>query len=107
MSWRFRSSAYGVLLQAVWLGGSVVAGLVTRQLDATPVAVRVPFDVRAALLHQHLDAFFVPTRFAGHMMVVADLCAGDDGAVEDAGTSAWLLQTEDGDVNPGDDSRVG
>jgi hypothetical protein len=68
--------------------------LVARELDATHVAVRVPFDVRDALLHQHPDVFSVPPRFAKHMMVVADLAAGDDGAVEDAVESAWRLQAE-------------
>ncbi len=68
--------------------------LVARELDATHVAVRVPFDVRDALLHQHPDVFSVPTRFANHMMVVANLDAGDDGAVEDAVESAWRLQTQ-------------
>ena len=55
--------------------------LVAREMDATHVAVRVPFDVRDTLLHQHPDVFSVPPRFAKHMMVVADLDAGDDGAV--------------------------
>jgi hypothetical protein len=36
------------------------------------------------------------------MMVVADLDAGNDGAVEDAVESAWRLQTE-GDVDSGGD----
>jgi hypothetical protein len=66
--------------------------LVARELDATHVAVRVPFDVRDALLHQYPDVFSVPPRFAKHMMVVADLAAGDDGAVEDAVAAAWRLQ---------------
>lgn len=69
--------------------------LVARELDATHVVVRVPFDVRDALLHQHPDVFAVPSRFTKHMMVVADLAAGDDGAVEDAVSSAWQLQVSD------------
>lgn len=76
--------------------------LVARELDATHVAVRVPFDVRDALLHQHPDVFSVPTRFAKHMMVVADLDAGDDGAVEDAVESAWRLQAQ-GELDSGDE----
>jgi hypothetical protein len=64
------------------------------------VAVRVPFEVRDALLHQHPDVFSVPSRFSKHMMVVADLAAGDDGAVEDAIESAWRLQAND-DVDAG------
>lgn len=68
--------------------------LIARELDATHVAVRVPFEVRDALLHQHPDVFSVPTRFAKHMMVVVDLHAGNDGAVEDAVESAWRLQTQ-------------
>jgi hypothetical protein len=67
--------------------------LVARELDATHVAIRVPFDVRDALLHQHPHVFSVPSRFAAHMMVVADLAAGNDGAVEDAVEAAWRLQT--------------
>jgi len=74
--------------------------LVARELDATHVAVRVPFDVRDALVHQHPNVFSVPPRFAKHMMVVADLDAGEDGAVEDAVESAWSLQTQD-DVDSG------
>jgi hypothetical protein len=75
--------------------------LVARELDATHVVVRVPFDVRDVLLHHHPNVFSVPTRFAKHMMVVADLDAGDDGAVEDAVESAWRLQAQ-GDVREGD-----
>jgi hypothetical protein len=82
-----RTSAAG---RARWqCGGRLVA----RELDATHVVVRVPFDVRDALLHQHPDVFSVTHRFAKHMMVVVDLAAGDDGAVEDAVESAWRLQT--------------
>jgi hypothetical protein len=66
--------------------------LVARELDATHVVVRVPFDARDALLHQYPDVFSVPPQFAKHMMVVADLAAGDDGAVEDAVAVAWRLQ---------------
>lgn len=69
--------------------------LVARALDDDQVVVRVPFDVRDTLLHQHPDVFSVPRRFAKHMMVVADLAAGDDGALEDAVTSAWRLQRGD------------
>jgi hypothetical protein len=72
--------------------------LVARELDATHVVVRVPFDVRDALLHQHPDVFTVPSRFAKHMMVVADLHAGDDDAVEDAVVAAWRLQMDQGDL---------
>lgn len=57
------------------------------------MAVRVPFDVRDVLVHQHPDVFSVPSRFAKHMMVVADLDVGDDGAVENAVESAWRLQS--------------
>ena len=66
--------------------------LVARELDATHVVVRVPFDTRDALLHQYPEVFSVAPRFAKHMMVVADLAAGDDGAVEDAVIAAWRLQ---------------
>jgi|GEM_PF-827265 len=74
--------------------------LVARELDATHVAVRVPFDVRDALLHQHPDVFSVPARFSKHMIVVADLGADQAGVVEDAVESAWRLQTR-GDVGSG------
>lgn len=37
------------------------------------MAVRIPFDVRDALLRQHPEVFSVPPRFTKHMMVVADL----------------------------------
>jgi hypothetical protein len=67
--------------------------LIARELDATHVVVRVSFDIREGLLRQHPHVFSVPPRFRKHMMVVADLAAGDDGAVEDALVSAWQLQT--------------
>lgn len=74
--------------------------LVARELDPTHVVVRVPFDVRDALLHQHPDVFSVPTRFRKHMMVVAALDVGDDDAVADAVGSAWRLQADGiGDEN--------
>lgn len=66
--------------------------LVARELDSTHVVVRVPFEVREGLLERHPRVFSVPARFARHMMVVADLAAGDDGAVEDAVEAAWSLQ---------------
>jgi hypothetical protein len=76
--------------------------LVARELDAAHVAVRVPFDVRDVLLHQHPEVFSVPPRFAKHMIVVADLEAGDDDAVEDAVTSAWRMQAEHAADSSGD-----
>ena len=66
--------------------------LVARELDATHVVVRVPFDVRDTLLRRRPGVFSLPRRFAKHMMVVADLDGGDDGAVEDAVEAAWNLQ---------------
>jgi hypothetical protein len=91
-----RTSAGGA---ARW---QVKGRLVARELDAAHVAVRVSFDVRDVLLHQHPHVFSVPPRFAKHMIVVADLAAGDDGAVEDAVASAWAMQTEhvDGSGSP-------
>jgi hypothetical protein len=73
--------------------------LVARELDATHVVVRVPFDVRDGLLRRNPDVFSLPRRFEKHMMVVADLDAGDDGAVEDALEAAWTLQQEAGPVS--------
>lgn len=96
-----RTSAYGAA-RWQWKGR-----LVARELDAAHVAVRVPFDVRDALLHQHPDVFSVPPRFAKHMIVVADLEAGDDGAVEDAVTSAWRMQAEHIDDGLGGQSDAG
>lgn len=70
--------------------------LLARQLDPTHGVVRVPFDVRDALLHPYPDVFSVPRRSARHMMVVTEIAVGDDGAVEDAVTSARRLQTATG-----------
>jgi hypothetical protein len=67
--------------------------LIARELDPTHVVVRASFDVRDAMLSRHPDVFSVPSRFATHMMIVADLAAGDDGAVEDALEAAWRLQS--------------
>ena len=70
--------------------------LVARELDATHVVIRVPFDVRDSLVARQPAVFEVPRRFEKHMMVVADLDAGDDGAVEDALEAAWSLQRSAG-----------
>ena len=71
--------------------------LIARELDATHVVVRVPFDVRDLLLQAHPQTMSVPARFAKHMMVVADLTAGGDDAIEDALLSAWRLQVRSED----------
>jgi hypothetical protein len=63
--------------------------LVARELSATTVVVRIDLDLRAELVRRHPATFSVPTRWARHMMVVADLAAGDDGAVEDAVAAAY------------------
>jgi hypothetical protein len=66
--------------------------MVARQLDDTHVVIRADFDYRDLILRQHPATFTVPTRWAKHMMVVADLAAGDAGAIEDALEKAWDLQ---------------
>lgn len=69
--------------------------LVARQLDASHLVIRAEFDVRDALVDRHPLTFSVPSRFANHMMVVADL-AGDADAIEDAIAAAWELQRRSG-----------
>ena len=66
--------------------------LVARQLDDEHVVIRADFDYRDLILRQHPATFSVPTRWAKHMMVVADLASADAGAVEDAIEGAWRLQ---------------
>jgi hypothetical protein len=66
--------------------------LVARQLDDAHVVIRADFDYRDLILRQHPGTFSVPTRYAKHMMVVADLAGGDAGAIEDALEKAWQLQ---------------
>jgi hypothetical protein len=66
--------------------------LVARQLDDTHVVIRADFDYRDSVLRQFPRTFSVPARYAKHMMVVADLVAGDAGAIEDALEAAWQLQ---------------
>jgi len=66
--------------------------LVARQLDDSHVVIRADFDYRHSVLRQFPETFSVPTRFAKHMMVVADLANGDAGAIEDALEAAWHLQ---------------
>ncbi len=67
--------------------------LVARQLDETHVVIRCSFDLRDLFLNQFPGTFAVPRRFAKHMMIVADLRTGDEGAIEDAVVAAWKLQT--------------
>jgi hypothetical protein len=66
--------------------------LVARQLDDTRIVIRADFDYRDLIVRQHPATFSVPTRWAKHMMVVADLASGDAGAIEDALEKAWELQ---------------
>jgi hypothetical protein len=66
--------------------------LVARQLDDMHVVIRADFDYRDSILRQFPRTFSVPTRYIKHMMVVADLARGDDGAIEDALEAAWELQ---------------
>ena len=66
--------------------------LVARQLDDAHIVIRADFDYRDVILRQHPATFSVPTRYAKHMMVVADLAGGDAGAIEDALEKAWELQ---------------
>jgi len=67
--------------------------LVARQLDGTHIVIRASFDFRDFLLRSFPETFFVPPRFAKHMMVVADLENGNGDAVEDAVIAAWELQS--------------
>lgn len=66
--------------------------LVARQLDEAHLVIRADFDHRAVLVRQFPRTFSVPARYLKHMMVVADLTSGDDGAIEDALEAAWNLQ---------------
>lgn len=67
--------------------------LIARQLDADSVVIRSEFATRDALLAEYPDSFSVPTRFAKHMMIVADLASADPAALEDAVVAAWHLQS--------------
>jgi hypothetical protein len=66
--------------------------LVARQLDDVHLVIRSDFDYRDSLLQQFPGTFSIPTRYRKHMMVVADLAAGDAGAIEDTLEAAWQLQ---------------
>ena len=66
--------------------------LIARQLDDAHVVIRADFDERDLMVRQFPGTFSVPSRYAKHMMVVADIRAGDAGAIEDALEAAWQLQ---------------
>ena len=70
--------------------------LVARQLDNAHVVIRADFDFRDQMLREFPETFSVPTRYVKHMMVVANLARGDDGAIEDALEAAWQLQRSAG-----------
>jgi hypothetical protein len=70
--------------------------LVARQLDHSHLVLRADFDYRDSLLREFPGTFSVPARYLKHMMVVADLAAGDAGAIEDALEAAWQLQRRAG-----------
>ena len=67
--------------------------LVARQLDDSHVVIRASFDSRDFLLRSFPETFSVPTRFAKHMMIVADLEHGNAAAVEDTVIGAWEMQS--------------
>ena len=54
--------------------------------------IRADFGYRDSMLRQFPETFSVPARYVKHMMMVADLAGGDDGAIEDALEAAWQLQ---------------
>jgi hypothetical protein len=66
--------------------------LVARQVDDAQLVIRADFEYRDWLVRQFPDTFSIPARYAKHMMVVADLAAGDADAIEDALEAAWRLQ---------------
>jgi hypothetical protein len=66
--------------------------LVARQLDDTHLVIRADFDRRDLMLRHFPGTFSVPTRYAKHMMIVADIASGDADAIEDALLAAWHLQ---------------
>lgn len=66
--------------------------MVARQLDSDRLAIRCDLDLRDALLRSFPETFHVPARYQKHMMVAANLAAGDPGAIEDALEAAWILQ---------------
>jgi hypothetical protein len=68
--------------------------LVVRQLDAGHVVIRAAFEVKDFLLRSFPETFSEPRRYRKHMMIVADLEAGNADAVEDAIVGAWKLQSE-------------
>lgn len=80
--------------------------LIARQLDSEAVAIRVPFDLRSALVRAFPATFSVPRRFEKHMMVVARLRQAERGAVEQALEGAWHLQSRSlGDSDAGTGAR--
>ncbi|MHB1595183.1 MAG: hypothetical protein ACYCO9_11625 [Streptosporangiaceae bacterium] len=66
--------------------------LVARNIGAGQLLIRCDFDKRDSLLRSFPGTFSLPKRYLKHMMVVADLTAGDPGAIEEAIEAAWLLQ---------------
>lgn len=67
--------------------------LVARQLDDSHVVIRASFEVKDFLLQAFPETFSVPKRYRKHMMIVADLEAGNAEAIEDAIIGAWELQS--------------
>jgi hypothetical protein len=67
--------------------------LVARQIDEGHIVIRASFDSRDFMLQSFPETFSVPTRFAKHMMIVADLRQGNAQAIEDAVIGAWEMQS--------------
>jgi hypothetical protein len=66
--------------------------LVARQLDDAHLVIPAEFGHHDSLVRQNPQTFSISARFAKHLMVVADLAAGDGAAIADAIEAAWQLQ---------------
>ena len=95
---RIASALTGVTRRSAdgWSQWRYKGRLVVRQLDATHVVIRTDFAPRQELLSRYPGTFHVPARYERHMMVVANIESGDDGAIEDAVMAAWALQAGHG-----------
>ncbi len=67
--------------------------LVARQIDDRHIVIRAAFDSRDFLHRSFPETFSIPSRYAKHMMIVADIEHGNADAIEDAIIGAWELQS--------------
>lgn len=89
---RAHAGSHGVARHGRGRRWCVANRLVARQLDTELLLIRCDFGLREQLLVQHPETFSVRPSLEAHQKVIADVVAGDPGAITAALDAAWEMQ---------------